>query len=177
MDVRTFVSIPVKETPEIEAFRAMFSEAGIRTYPPEQTHLTLRFVGEIPPYKINFVAGCVRRAVEDVEPFTMTVRGVGMFHRKGSTVTWMGAGPAGTLGDIAERISREFDAEGIPYNRKPFRPHVTVARVRDLPVPRGVFDHRDTVFSETPVDSVQVMRSELYPSGPRHTVLRVVELG
>ena len=42
--IRTFVSIPVPDTPEMDSLRKELRVAGIRPSPPEQTHITLRFI-------------------------------------------------------------------------------------------------------------------------------------
>ena len=50
--IRTFVSIPVPDTPEMDSLRKELRVAGIRPSPPEQTHITLRFIGDVQESKV-----------------------------------------------------------------------------------------------------------------------------
>ncbi len=176
--MRTFVSVHVDDTPEMESLRRELRSAGLRASPPEQTHVTLKFIGDIPEDMAGTVTECVERSVSGVGPFTLRVAGIGAFpSERRPFVVWMGAEPADTLGMVADRLSSELAGRGIPFDGKPFKAHVTVARVRDGYVPRRIFDdHRDTVFSETHVSEVLVMRSELGPRGARHSVVSRIQL-
>lgn len=177
--MRTFVSVPVRNTAAMDSLRTELRRAGLRPSPPEQTHVTLRFIGDIRESKGKVVTSCVQRAVEGVEPFTLRVAGVGAFPKESRpSVVWMGAEPADVMNGIADRLGTELSKAGIQYDTKPFKAHVTVCRVRDGRVPASVFEgNRDTVFSEAPVTEVLVMRSELTPRGAIHSVVSRVPLG
>lgn len=176
--IRTFVSIPVPDTPEMDSLRRELRVAGIRPSPPEQTHITLRFIGDVQESKVKRITACAERASQGITPFDLRVSGIGAFpNQNRPSVVWLGAEPAGTLRTLADRLADELRTEGIGFDEKPFRAHVTVARSRDGDVPRRIFDsHRETLFSESRVDEVLVMRSDLGPGGAKHTVLARVPL-
>ena len=176
--IRTFVSIPVPDTPEMDSLRRELRVAGIRPSPPEQTHITLRFIGDVQESKVKRITACAERASQGIAPFDLRVSGIGAFPNENRpSVVWLGAEPAGTLRTLADRLADELRREGIGFDAKPFRAHVTVARSRDGDVPRRIFDsHRETLFSESRVDEVLVMRSDLGPGGAKHTVLARVPL-
>ncbi len=176
--IRTFVSIPVPDNSEMDSLRRELRVAGIRPSPPEQTHITLRFIGDVQESKVKRIAACVERASQGIAPFELRVSGIGAFPNENRpSVIWLGAEPAGTLRTLADRLAEELRKEGIGFDAKPFRAHVTVARSRDGDVPLRIFDsHRDTLFSESQVREILVMRSDLGPGGAKHTVLARVPL-
>ena len=126
----------------------------------------------------SFGKCAARIAKVGIAPFGLRVSGIGAFPNEDRpSVVWLGAEPAGTLRTLADRLADELRREGIGFDAKPFKAHVTVARSRDGVVPRRIFDsHRDTVFSESLVREILVMRSDLGPGGAKHTVLASVPL-
>lgn len=177
--IRAFVSIPIPDTPGIERLREELRDAGLRPSPPEQTHITLRFIGDIDESLIGTLTSCVERSVSGFRPFELKVSGMGAFPNEGRpSVIWMGASPGDIMGAMAGRLGSELRRAGIGFDTKPFKPHVTMARVRGQQVPRGIFeDHRYEVFATTECTEVRVMSSVLGPGGARHSVLSRVPLG
>ena len=176
--IRTFVSIPVPDTPAMDSLRREFRMAGIRPSPPEQTHITLRFIGDIQESKVKKVVACAERASTGTAPFALRVSGIGAFpNERRPSVIWLGAEPADILGALSDRLAEELRKEAIGFDTKPFKAHVTIARSRDGDVPRRMFDsHRETMFSESMVHEILVMRSELGPGGAKHSVLARIPL-
>lgn len=176
--IRAFVSIRVPDTPAIEGLRADLRAAGLRPSSPEQTHITIRFIGDLEESRVDELISCVHRAAEGTGPFLLSVSGIGAFpNERRPSVVWMGASPGDVMGGIAVRLGTELRAAGIGFDTKPFRPHVTVARVRDGHVPARVFEgYRDTLFSECECAELLVMSSVLGRGGARHSVLARVPL-
>ncbi len=176
--IRVFVSVPVPDTPKMATLRSdLRTIDGIRVSPPEQTHITLRFIGDVDDSKVKRITESVRRAVEGVEPFEVVVSGTGAFpNDRRPSVVWMGLQPADVLAGIAERLGRELDSCNVRYDTKPFKAHVTVGRCRDGARMPGFFESHDGEFCRFTCSEVLVMRSELGPKGARHTVLERVPL-
>lgn len=180
--VRTFVAVPVANLALQKALVAVQNElarAGgrVRWVPPHQFHYTLKFLGEIPAAAVATVQEAVGRAVVGVEPFTLSIRGLGAFPRpEAARVIWAGCGEgAESLSALAERVERELVAAGFPPERRRFSPHLTLGRVADgglVPaLTAGVQAGAGRRFGSTRVDSVLVYRSDLRPSGPVYTPL------
>ena len=88
-----------------------------------------------------------------------------------------GTEDGGYLSVLAEKVRRAADRTHLDYDGKRFSPHVTVARVQGPADVKEVADrYSDTVFAETEVDTVRLMRSVLLPSGARHTVVESIPL-
>ncbi|HWL34992.1 MAG TPA: RNA 2',3'-cyclic phosphodiesterase [Frankiaceae bacterium] len=141
--------------------------------PAERLHLTLVFLGEVAdplPY-----GAALAEAVAGTEPFALRVAGAGAFPRPARPrVLWAGVeGEVEALAGLARVARRTARAARIDVERKPYVPHVTVARVR-----RRDVDGTDAVAALAAVDGapwhvseVVLMRSVLGPR-PEYTVLR-----
>jgi 2'-5' RNA ligase len=89
-------------------------------------HVTLAFLGELPDERAPDAAGAITRATGDVAPPELRIAGGGRFGRGRFTILW--AGLDGRLDPLATRIRRELKRSHVPYDRKPFKPHLTIAR-------------------------------------------------
>lgn len=180
MKIRMFLSVPIKDTESIRpVLEDVRSISGVRAAPISQMHITVRFIGDIDDGKTKKVVKAIQDAVSDIEPFTVSIRGAGCFPKKENpSVIWIGAHPEDTLRKIADRISANLKASSIRFDEKPFKAHITVGRCSGRPDIGGFLDrYGDKEFSSFVCDEILVMRSELSPSGAKHTVLERVPLG
>lgn len=177
--VRVFVSIPVPDTPELEELRSMLASTGARPSPPDQTHLTLSFIGDVDESKVKRIVDCVRRSVDGFTPIGITLSGLGAFpNERRPSVIWTGVSPAGPIRAMAAKLEKNLAAAGIAHDDKPFKAHVTIARCRDSFMPPGVFDGTERkVYCRFECDEVLVMKSVLSPKGAKHSVLARIPLG
>jgi 2'-5' RNA ligase len=180
MKIRMFISIPVKD-PSVLA--PLLDEVGtipnVKASPISQMHITMRFIGDIDDGKTRRVAGCVRDAVEGMEPFTITIKGAGCFpNPKRPSVVWIGAEPQDVLKGISDRISANLKASNVQFDEKPFKSHITIGRCKGPAEVDGfIGSHSGEEFESFQCDEVLVMRSELGPKGAKHTVLERIPLG
>jgi 2'-5' RNA ligase len=159
----------------------------VRLAPPENWHVTLAFLGEVPDEKVDDVRGVVDRAVErwradrnagtpdaDTPPGDapgapeVQITGGGTFGRNRFTTLWAGLrGDVDGLARVAEALRGELRAARLPYDNKQFRPHLTIARPGDritadeLAADLAALD----AYQGPPwtVDGIRVMRSQLGP--------------
>lgn len=87
---------------------------------PENLHLTLAFIGE------SNETGKLRRVLDGLSaaPFPLTVGGTGRF---GDTF-WVGVERSPALEKLADELRQSLLDAGFEIDRKPFRPHITLAR-------------------------------------------------
>lgn len=177
--VRVFVAV----VPPPEALAPLVSAvAPVRDLPaswvpPERLHLTLVFLGEVAdpePYGAALAA-----AVAEVAPFELRVRGGGAFPRaQRARVLWAGVeGDVAALTGLARLARRTARAHRIDVERKPYVPHVTVARIRRAGVDAtAAVAALDAVQGEPwPVREVVLMRSVLGPK-PAYEPVRACPL-
>lgn len=153
----------------------------VRWISPEQSHVTLKFLGEVADRDVSAAIDAVTEAASTVEPFTLELGGCGCFPSAGPVrAVWVGAANAsGAMAACVERIECALEPLGFPLERRPFSPHVTIGRIR---YDRTDGRLRSTVASRTfgptsqLVASITVMSSELSPTGPLYTPAATIAL-
>ncbi len=179
MKIRTFISIPVPNTMGLDPLmRDLKSVRGLRTANIRQLHITLRFLGDVDEERIDEVEGIVNDAVRDVNRSRLNLKGVGLFpNERAPRVMWVGIDTELPLVRMAEEISAGLRAAGIPFDEKPFKPHITVGRMEGrCNIAPMLNKYRTTEFTTYIPPAVHIMKSELTPRGAEHTILRVCEL-
>ena len=86
----------------------------------ENLHITLAFIGEYG--NPDAVLDVMERV--DFEPIEIRLDGVGCF----GEIFWAGLADNPELTDYVKRLRRELSAQGIPYDKKRFSPHITLIR-------------------------------------------------
>ena len=159
---------------------------GIQWANPDGMHLTLKFMGNIPASAVAPLLEALGPVAAGRRPFGLELAGWGAFPQaRRPRVLWAGVG-----GDLEALAGLQAAAEaaiaglGYPPETRRFAPHITLGRPR-----RGLSDAQlsrigaavDGVAPPLPagwrVTSVELMRSELLPSGARYTMLGSAALG
>ena len=153
---------------------------GVQWARPDGMHLTLKFLGNIPSASVPPLLECVRELASVNQGFGLKLTRLGMFpNQRKPRVLWAGVGgELDALSSLQQAAEDAINALGYPPEQRPFRPHITLGRPRrsvsDAQLARigevmsGIAPPR---LVEWQVDIVDVMQSELHPSGARYTVL------
>lgn len=153
---------------------------GWRWVRPEGIHLTLRFLGEVDAERDAAGRAAWRAALRPLPPFRFSLGAIGRFPPTGRPrVLWLGvteAGRGGLLPDLAERLERAARNCGFAAERRPFSPHLTLARAAREGRPAWPGDIDGGIDLLVEVDRVVLFRSELHPSGARYTALEAFPL-
>lgn len=168
--MRRFVAITLPEEIQDELSLLDDDLPAARWSRPEQLHLTLRFVGDMPQGDRRLRDAL--RAIE-FDPFELAVAGVGVFPGRGPPrVVWAGLDRSAHLFELQRRVERVAREVGIVAERRRFRPHVTLARigrgVADDDVTRFILRHTLLRLPRFEVRSFSLMGSTLHPDGARH---------
>jgi 2'-5' RNA ligase len=122
----TGIEIPAEVREEIARLRVPLP--GGRWAEPENLHLTLRFVGDLEkPQAREFADGL---ETIDVDAFELRLAGLGTFGGNEPRSIWAGLEPSAPLEALARANDRAARAAGLPPDGRPFRPHVTLARLK-----------------------------------------------
>jgi len=99
----------------------------------ENLHVTLKFLGEIAPERVEELQLAAEVAGEGLEPFSLELDLLGAFpNRERPRVIWAGSSsPPPKILQLYERLERELHSLGFPLEGKPYTPHVTLGRVKE----------------------------------------------
>lgn len=180
--LRLFIAIdlPALVKDELEKLRVRMDGAvWVRR---EAFHLTLRFLGDgIAPPR----AEAVRAALEavNVPPFTMELQGTGRFPlilKQPPRVLWVGVEAPPPLRALHAQIETALASVDFPSDGEPFRPHVTLARLKGYRTAQEapLWLRQKNHFASGPiaVREFHLMSSERQPGGMRYRSLQVYPL-
>lgn len=141
---------------------------------PEKMHLTLKFLGDVDASRVPSLTAAAERSAAGLSPFGLTAEGAGSFPPHGAPrVLWLGLrDEAGGLALLQRRLEEECEREGFQREPRPFKPHLTLARIRAPQGARELADaHRRTPFGpfDFRVSELTLVRSQLGPGGSRYT--------
>ena len=152
---------------------------------PDSIHLTLQFLGDVPPDRVEAVAGALRAACAGRASFAFELAGGGVFPNPSRPrVVWVGVvEPSGALAALQQRVGELLAPLGFPPEERGFTPHLTIGRAardaghRDLAA-LGALIARAGIGSlgRVAVDHVNLMKSDLRPDGAVYTPLAVIPL-
>jgi RNA 2',3'-cyclic 3'-phosphodiesterase len=146
----------------------------------DRWHLTLAFLGEVPAGRVDDAAVAVARAAAgggsstaaERGPIAIRFAGGGRFGRGRFTVLWAGVdGDVPALRALAREIRSELKLGKLPFDDKPFRPHLTISRVGDRVGPDVIAEDVKTLAAYVgplwTADAVHLVTSTLGPH-PQH---------
>ena len=150
--------------------------------PERNLHLTLKFLGEIPPGRVEEIGALLVAAAGDVPPFEIFVEGAGAFPSlRAPRVVWIGIRePLVLVEKLQENMETMLSGAGFPREGRPFHPHITVGRARGRVPPGWGEEYAKALsgipFGAAPVNSFQLYESRLSPGGATYTVLKDIPL-
>ncbi len=176
MTKRLFIALELPESCRGELAALDPHLKGLRWLPAAQLHLTLSFLGDVDEAHEESLRAAL--ATVRVPPFFLPIRGVGAFGGTWPTVVWAGVGKGHPhLFALHHYIQDAVLHAGLEADLKPFHPHITLGRAKDvsraalLPFLRK---YADTEFDLWKVEGFALCSSVLAPDGATHAVeLRV----
>ncbi|WP_459191229.1 RNA 2',3'-cyclic phosphodiesterase [Halosimplex sp. J119] len=177
MGKRLFVSVDLDGlADEIAAVQERFADAsGLTVTDPEQAHVTVKFLGDTDPDRIDELRDELDAAVADagVDPFEATFGGLGVFPSLDYiSVVWVGTRTGGeSLTRLHEAVEERTTAMGFDAEDHEFTPHVTVARMEHAggkSLVQEVVRERDPDVGTLGVEELRLKESTLGPDGPTY---------
>jgi 2'-5' RNA ligase len=143
---------------------------------PQNLHITLKFIGEIPQEKLDSLCDALT-VVRTPDGFSVELLGLDFFpNERRPSVAWIGLRPAAPLVGLAGQIDRVLGTVGIPSEARPFVPHLTIARFKHTRLAAGLvaqFSKRQQQsFGSVNATEFHLMQSKLRAGGAEYTTLR-----
>ncbi len=143
-------------------------------------HLTLKFLGDVEPARVDRLSRSLTEAAASLSPFELHLEGAGTFpNGRDPRVVWAGlGGDGGALTALRDAVERAMVEAGEDPDTRAFHPHLTLARMTRRLDREAAEQLRERLAavrfdsgSAFEVDGVGLIRSELRPEGARYTRL------
>lgn len=145
-------------------------------------HATLKFLGEQSDERVPEFQRAISRVAAQHAPLDLRTTGMGAFPNfRRPRVVWVGMTGETPLRALATDIDQALEALGVEREARDFKAHLTLGRVKgEIAAPDAHALANAVELSRTSrafsVRTVDLMRSELGPGGPRYTVLAAAPL-
>ena len=154
-------------------------------------HLTLAFLGEIDDERLALAMEATQAAAQDFPSFEYRLTVPGVFGSpEHPRVIWMGIEDVplaqlhgSPLQRLHHTLNRELKRRDFETEKRPFSPHLTLARVKNALSPaeqqdlqRLLHSKNDTSSTLYRVNSLNVMKSELSRAGAKYSVMQAYAL-
>jgi RNA 2',3'-cyclic 3'-phosphodiesterase len=177
--VRLFVALEIPSAVRenfaalLEFLRAVSPQT--RWVRPENLHVTLKFMGEVPETKLAATRSALAGVRSD-QAVTLDFRGLGFFpNEKRPRVFWAGIEASPNLKTLAADVESAMEKLGIPREQRPFSPHLTLARFESPGLPDklrfAIQENRAREFGSLRTNQYHLIESKLKPSGAEYTTL------
>ena len=180
---RTFVALPIPEIQRTRLGRLQSLLApdlpGTRWVTPDQFHLTLAFLGDVPDLDLASVCRAVGDAVSQSERLTLNLQSLGAFPDPSRPRTvWVGLGGPDQAGLLALQaaIAAGVAAVGYPAEGDRFTPHITLGRLKggkagEVDLVKQVAHFRTWSAGNFEAAQVLTYASTVAPEGPTSMTL------
>ena len=175
--MRTFIAldVPLDFADDAAALaRRLSASIEGRFLPRDTYHLTLAFLGDVDETQLAAATTALEAACADAPPVPLRSDGLGKFGQASDATLWLGIAPNPELEQLTERLRNELRDRSVPFDAKPFKAHLTLARRARIPhvgLPHLAFPHDDEAVDVT------LYKSTLDRAGAIYKPLRTVRLG
>lgn len=168
--MRLFIAIPLPEPVRRRLSDLKQSIEGVRWQRQKQLHITLKFLGDTPEEHLNSLVDELQGI--DYQTFTIIIKGFGSFPRGGDPrVLWAGISDPAKLTKLHARIEEKCIAMGYKAEARPFKPHITLGRIKSASkqdILSFINQHKQVVIPEIAVTEFVLYESKLRPGGAVH---------
>jgi len=181
--MRLFVALDIPEAvrENLEGMRRDFPSIGskLRWVPPQNFHVTLKFIGSVAPEELPPIIEALRR-VSLVDRVQLSIRGVGwLVNAKTGVMLFATVEDSKPLAALATAIDQQLEPLGFTPENRTFMPHLTLVRAsRDIPASSQTAlrelaeQHKQHDFGSVTAGEFHLMESKTLPTGPIYSKLQ-----
>ncbi len=187
--IRSFIAIELKDKDTIEKIK-LFSQRLAQNQPkikivqPENLHITMKFLGNIPDHLAPKIYAILQEEINDKlfqgKNLKFYLKGVGQFNK--FSILWIKIiGDIQFLQNVKDSLEEYlFDKLKIERDKRiKFKPHLTIGRLKKGKINYKNFDalknlineNKSLEFGEFNINKVKLKKSQLTPSGPIYSDL------
>ncbi len=184
--MRIFIAVELPEEIRKTLFSLVptkFPFDGVNVVAQENLHITLKFLGEVESSLIEKIKEALSLIAKKHSSFTLNISYPGVFpDTSRPRVIWIGTENSKEIKALARDIEKEMEAMGFPSEKRDFKSHITLARVKNFQNGRLLFERINKNFREKHLSSKNInlqfsvkdfvlMKSTLTPRGSIYEVL------
>jgi 2'-5' RNA ligase len=142
--------------------------SGLHPVPEQNLHVTLKFLGMVPELEIPMICQVLQQVARHHSPIALKLQGFGCFKQ----ALWLGIADNEDLQRLATELDQALAVIGVERERKPFVPHLTLARLRNgarLNISELQANYGDREWDNIQIESIALFESETLPEGARYT--------
>ncbi len=181
------IFIAIKIDPENDLLRihaslkSVLGSEKITWVDPSNIHLTLAFLGDTEEDRIKVAAIMLKQKCSGFGKFEFNLSGAGVFKDfRDPRVIWIGIENSEKLVNLFNAIKTGLDDTGFKTEDRPFRPHITIGRIKFLKNPAvtrtEIEKYRETEIQKVAVREVILFESILKPAGPVYKPVGIFKL-
>ena len=178
MSFRGFISADIRPNEKLVGIlnELAATRADIKVVKPGLLHVTLKFLGQTEESMVPEIQTRIAAACSDIRPFSIRLKGMGAFPSLSSIrVVWVGIENGEPLERVANRLEASISELGFREERRGFKPHLTVGRMRsgrNMSAVQGILrDNAVSEFGEYLIGGVNLKKSVLSPQGPTYSTV------
>jgi 2'-5' RNA ligase len=184
--IRAFIAVELPDALKAalgevqEAFRT--ARGRMKWVRPAGMHLTLKFLGDVEEGLVPEIGRRIEMACDGRKAFPVHFYGTGVFpDLRRPRVLWIGVKEgAEALIETATALDPLLREIGFPEETRPFRPHLTLARIKEIGDRQGfkalVAQHREIDAGTMTANGVHLVESRLRPDGAVYKTRLTVDL-
>jgi 2'-5' RNA ligase len=155
------------------------AESKLRWMNPNNLHLTLKFIGEVPAPQLPEIEAQLAQA-RVPQAAELIFKGLGFFpDERRPSILWVGVQTNEHVAALVKQIDEALVKGKVAREEKTFVPHLTIGRFRETrisPALRSAMEKWEQhEFGRSTVNEFQLMQSTLQSSGAEHKVLHTFE--
>ena len=126
----------------------------------ENLHLTLVFLGETPSEQVSLICSVMGKICQPYHPFNLDFNHTGFFKHSNKELWWMGSDNTASgfqhVKKLHQNLSDGLYEAGINFDKRPFRPHITLGREIKRSQPINLAKENINI----PINRISLMQSE-----------------
>lgn len=180
------IPIPIQQTIQenIDRLRTLPGAACVRWVSPDNIHLTLKFLGDIPSTNVEGLTLSLRGVADSINAFDLQVGGLASFpSSRRARVLFIGIQAPAELEALQHGVESACAQLGYAPEPRAFSPHLTIGRIKQespaaeqQKIRRIIADFHIDSLGTARVDSVNLYQSDLRPQGAVYTKLSSAQL-
>lgn len=165
----------------ISSFKTLLAGENIKWVDAENIHVTLAFIGDTDEEKVEIVSSLLQVNCTDFGGFEFILKGAGVFKNfREPGAIWIGIQSSDNFHRLNDRIKSDLNNNGFKIEERPFKPHLTIGRVKFLKSQtnlKTILEKcHDVEIQRVYVREVILYESILRPTGPIYKPVSIIKL-